>query len=288
MKKLESIKSRDEKVESLLMEKWGYSAPTLNEGGDKELLQEGFGVAALIVSGIIAAGTGVYSYYQSGKTKEANAQAIELIRNVSPETIQDAERKADKVLNFTAEGVGINDDFTWENTILGAEATSEEKVAIERTLRQQLGDSVFESQLQALDVHFTHAPGYNTLKKRGIPLLIDIDNHYRIKDEGSIDPPEFTDDQIKRQEERLDALSDTPSLAIAATRDEEQMGAEIAGDKTETGEELSAKELETIDIEVLSDPERPNSPFNESVSTKTTKDIVREEIVRYLSNRRKK
>tara|TARA_R110000824_G_scaffold72428_1_gene184805 strand:+ start:242 stop:967 length:726 start_codon:yes stop_codon:yes gene_type:complete len=75
MKKFKSMKKRDEKMESLLMEKWGYSAPISNKDGDKELLQElviaGMAVAggwytiAAIVAALGATGTAGYGLYDS-------------------------------------------------------------------------------------------------------------------------------------------------------------------------------------------------------------------------------
>ena len=59
MKKLKSMNVRDEKVESLLMEKWGYSAPTLRktikEDSNKQSLTEAAVMAAPGVWGVLSA-----------------------------------------------------------------------------------------------------------------------------------------------------------------------------------------------------------------------------------------
>jgi len=85
MKKFKSMKKRDEKMESLLMEKWGYSAPILNEDGDKELLQEAFvflgltGWAAYTVASalVLAAAAGGYGIWDSHTTRKGAAEMAE-------------------------------------------------------------------------------------------------------------------------------------------------------------------------------------------------------------------
>ena len=76
MKKFKSMKTRDEKMESLLMEKWGYPASILNEDGDKELLQEVVVTTAVLgtwalYAAIAAVGTTyAYSVYKEKDNRE--------------------------------------------------------------------------------------------------------------------------------------------------------------------------------------------------------------------------
>jgi hypothetical protein len=89
MKKFKSMKKRDEKMESLLMEKWGYSAPILREGpkedGDKELLTEalcgGWCIAAIVAIGSIY----VYSVVDEAQDKNTEREFNATIAQINAE-----------------------------------------------------------------------------------------------------------------------------------------------------------------------------------------------------------
>ena len=368
MKKFKSMKKRDEKMESLLMEKWGYGkkdeaieeekqdkpapgskeqiaatrahvagkkglakgkaikhaedkglvyqtdqeylqgdtasgtqrATGLEEDGDKELLQEeAISIGTyLIITAVVAVVSGAIGHYYSKKTEKAGAAARDFIIKDNPETqMADLpEAVQSKVLNFKQEAYeSCAGGCTWEQTILGAESTKEDHDALERYLRHEMGNDEFEREIYEFDQHLQQAPYvYLNLKQRGIPLQIDIDEHQRLADLGQSASYGFTDDQIERQKERVAAFTSPRAQDPAGSTSSEPAPVESTPEEPAPEEPAPAESTpeEQTPPPPKEDPDPAElefkSPFGESVSKKTTKDIVREEIVRYLSNRREK
>jgi len=357
MKKLKSMKKRDEKIESLLMEKWGYSAPILREGpkedGDKQLLTEFAPLAiplaywgyAAIAAAII--GTGVYVKSEVDKTADANAFSEEHgIVKQSGAWSGTPKEFAQRIDNFDFPQAKTGEKFTWEDALLGPGHTEEQRRSLEKTLRIQLGEEGLKIWTTGLDKHFEQREGYQSLEARGRapvdPDILATAKQYEAEGPslgGTSVPMVLTDaeelqgalDADAAERERVRALMNDEEVQTVDQEKLDNMLARIGSDEylttvdqpdteipagTPPGD-WSADELgkgdepawwphdrgwEPIDDadQVAAEPPaaEDSGPVSredleavgityESRVPKSTKDIIREEINKYFSNRRK-
>lgn len=323
MKKFKNMKKRDEKIESLLMEKWGYSAPILREGpkedGDKELLTEvacgGWCIAAIIV---LAGGSGkAYNEFIYQPEQRAIKQGSKELYGTRTGELPTGAYGADtkltpaqeiqfKVIEKIKSLEESGEPYTWENIIYGPGLTELDKHEIERDMRRELGNKAFEEKLSIIDEDFSSQPLYDPLQFRGIPLMKDIEEHQAEIDAGQT-PVIFTDEQIQRQRDRLAGMSgiEPEDTDLEFTPEEIERGtadvSSLEGATTDyaTGAPISADDLEAAGSTEYSEDETlkalgqleenllRNATQETLMSSKKVKDIIREEIVKYFSIRRK-
>jgi len=318
MKKFKSMKKRDEKIESLLMEKWGYSAPILREGpkedGDKELLTEcgGWCIAAIVALLVTAGG---YNELIHKPEQEAIAMGTKSRRGtatgeLSPDAygadikLTDAREIQFKVIEKIKSLEETGEPYTWENILYGPGLTELDKHEIERDMRRDLGNKAFEEKLSIIDEDFSSQPLYDPLQFRGIPLMKDIEEHQAYIDSGQ--DTIFTDEQIQMQRDRLAGMSALQHIELEDTDLEftpeeiERGTADVSSlEGTPTDYDIDSsyidneENLEAIGAGGWSEEEAQSSleikkGVEEALmSSKKVKDIIREEIVKYFSIRRK-
>jgi len=362
MKKLKNMKKRDEKVESLLMEKWGYSAPILHEGpkedGDKELLTEGLAIGAIlavlgyiavIVGGAWAAYEGPYKDYKAGLNQD------ELMEIVPGETGEEKRRNLmslgeefkQRIENFTFPGQKKGESYTWENAILDGPASQEAKDNLEIFMRNNMKEEEFNQIMADLDGAHKGKDGFKDLVSRG-RAPVDPDTHAQAleyEELGMFDEQSFPELQdALAEKDRVDALmasrggydesfeadmmrslkgEDTLADLIARrgasyeptyqrpppapildqeeyrppNRNDEGYDADYDWEDSEDPDNWNVVRIEEPGKDKLAPRQREKNisrkghreveGMPESRVPKSTKDIIREEINKYFSNRRK-
>jgi hypothetical protein len=237
MKKFKSMKKRDEKVESLLMERWGYSATILNEDGDKGLLQEfapAVVVAAPTILGIGKAGWAIISTlalatYYGYEVYEEN------------ENLKASERLTAELDAMARDGIEVpSEQFLHRRTDSGIVG----KVTPKEAERLGAGERPIVTQVP---------------ERSTPPLIVTTD------EEGN-------------------EVSEAPSGWRFEEPDVESDNLNIVPDDDDP-------EVTDIAADVPITP-TPNASFKikesrAATSHLSTKDIVKEEVVKYFSNRRK-
>ena len=359
MKKLKSMNVRDEKVESLLMEKWGYSAPTLNEGakedGDKGLLQElapaipvFLGLSKAAWTGVVAItaliGAVAYGEYDEN-TKQSSAADFDEDHGIKSQSLmpgatqlESPEGMAQRLENFDFPQAKTGEPFTWEDALIGAGATEEQRRSLEKTLRTKLGEEGLKIFTTRLDKHFKQREGYQSLTARGrqpadpdilatakqYEALGMIETQPELQDALATDTAEqervgalMNDEEVQTvDQEKLDnIMAGIGSDEYHATNDQvdlENISLEIDGPTggisgasgilpipiapaDQAAAEQAAAEKLAAEQAAAEERDRMHSRDDlddadityESRTTKSTKDIIREEINKYFSNRRR-
>ena len=267
MKKFKSMKKRDEKMESLLMEKWGYSAPILNEDGDKELLQEfvflGLGTAAWATIAAVAAigSTYIYSVYDEDQDKNTERQFNDTIAQINA--------KAKEAGKEAPAGDYFADEQDYED--LGSRGFGLLKSKDEK-MRSPLNLSSEEEEERRSE-----------LSQGEQPIIVDP-GHGR--------PP--TPDLVVTSDPEGNELHAPPE---GWEWEDNSSGATIPWRADDPAENINwnivpKRELdpETTDIDPSLRPgsnTRTDGVINHNESKHTTREIVKEEISKYFSNRRK-
>jgi len=356
MKKLKSMKKRDEKIESLLMEKWGYSAPILREGpkedGDKQLLTE-LGPLAIPLAywgyaAAAAAVIGVGLLVKGEMDTDADADEFDVdyglvSQSLRPGATQLAtpEEMAQRIDNFDFPQAQTGEPFTWEDAILGPGATEGQRRSLEKTLRTQLGEEGLKIVTALLDKHFEQREGYQSLEARGRapvdPDILATAKFHHDRDESL--SPEHNDalDADAAERERVRALMNDETVQTVDQEKLDDIMARIGSDEylatvdqpDDFGDSYfgdsyfgdssmldlhrhynDRAEEEYRQDQVAAEPPAAEPPAAEPPAAedsgpvsredleavgityesrvpKSTKDIIREEINKYFSNRRK-
>tara|TARA_R110000824_G_scaffold103816_2_gene246525 strand:+ start:319 stop:1038 length:720 start_codon:yes stop_codon:yes gene_type:complete len=238
MKKFKSMQKRDEKMESLLMEKWGYSATTLNEDGDKELLQELVIAGVTITAGMyyLAAATLAMASYYSYEVydEDQNLKALERAQT-EMKTLSSTEEYGDQI---DTDELYYHDDTreTSQGGLVGQ--TSDED-------REELSKG--------------EQPAISTVEKNEPPPLVVTTREDGVEEHAAPPGWRFEDADLESDNWNIVPDDDDPEIA------------DIPANLPSTAGSTSGVALES----------------RAATSHARTKDIVKEEVVKYFSNRRK-